>query len=167
MSCHCSHPVTAVYYLPPGGVPARPGPHTFGPTHKSKIEPPAYGLAPCLPTLWLRPYERRYTYVFTLHPTLPLPAPNSTPCHLLGLYLCILVTTKRNRTGKVLNACSGLFGPRILSLTMPKVWPRRRGVDPCRVHPLGPAVSFSYGEGCSKGKTRVKLFKSRDTHYPV
>lgn len=102
------------------------------------------------PQIWLD------TLKFSMPPT------SSNPLPPLGLYLCTPATSRVMEPGRrhlrVLPAGSGLLGQGITKVPL-KVWPRRRGVGPWKVPPLGLQILCPVGRDASRERPELSSLK--------
>ena len=98
-------------------------------------------------------------------PKFSMPPINRNPLPPLGLYLCTPATSRVMEPGRrhlqVLPAGSGLLGQGITKVLL-KVWPRRRGVGPWKVHPLGLQILCPVGRDAAREKPELSSLKGEN-----
>ena len=105
-------------------------------------------------------------------PKFSMPPTSSNPLPPLGLYLCTPATSRAMEPGRrhlwVLPAGSGLLGQGITKVPL-KVWPRRRGVGPWKVHPPGLQILCPVGRDVSRERPELSSLKgwTRMRHPPL
>lgn len=94
-----------------------------------------------------------------------MPPTNSNTLPPLGLYLCTPATSRAMEPGRrhlwVLPAGSGLLGQGITKVLL-KVWPRRRGVGPWKVHPLDLQILCPVGRDAAREKPELSSLKGQN-----